>query len=51
MKAKSEEGHERNINDMTQVDEYKSPGEIKMHRQIKNSAYYESDDHEVEISD
>ena len=25
-KAEAEAGHERNINDMTQVDEYKSPG-------------------------
>ena len=33
LKAESEAGHERNINYMTQVDEYKSPGKIKMHQQ------------------
>ena len=27
LKAEAESGHERNINDMTQVDEYKYPGE------------------------
>ena len=29
LKAEDEAGHERNINDMTQVDEYKSPGKNK----------------------
>ena len=32
LKAEAEAGNERNINDMTQVDEYKSPGKIKMHQ-------------------
>ena len=51
MKSESEEGHERNINDMTQVDEYKSPGENKDASTINDSAYYELDEHKVEISD
>ena len=29
LKAEAKAGHERNIHDMTQVDEYKSPGENK----------------------
>ena len=33
LKAEAEAGHESNILDMTQVDEYKSPEKIKMHRQ------------------
>ena len=36
---------------MTQVDEYMSPGKNKDASTINNSAYYESDEHEVEISD
>ena len=31
LKSESEAGHERNINDITQVDEYKSPWKIKIH--------------------
>ena len=31
LKAEKEAGHERNILDMTQVDEYKSPGKMNMH--------------------
>ena len=50
-KAEAEEGHGRNINDMTQVDEYKSPGKNKDASTINDSAYYESDEHEIEISD
>ena len=50
LKAEAEEGHERNINDMTQVDEYKLPGENKDASMINDSAYYESDEHKVEIS-
>ena len=51
MIAEAEEGHERNINDMTQVDEYKSPVKNKDALTINDLAYYESDEHEVEISD
>ena len=36
---------------MTQVDEYKSPGKNKDASMINDSAYYKSDEHEVEISD
>ena len=36
---------------MMQLDEYKSPGKNKDASTINDSAYYESDDHEVEISD
>ena len=32
LKSEAKAGHERNINDMTQVDEYKSSGKNKMHR-------------------
>ena len=51
LKYEAEEGNERNINDMTPVDEYKSPGKNKDALTINDSAYYESDEHEVEISD
>ena len=36
---------------MTQVDEYKSPGENKDALTIKNLVYHKSDEHEDEISD
>ena len=51
LKAEEEAGHELNINNMTQVDEYKSPGKNKDASTINDSEYYKSDDHEVEISD
>ena len=51
MKAETKEGHERNINDITQVDEYKLPGKNKDASTINDLAYYKSDEHEVEISD
>ena len=51
MKTEAEEGHEHNINDMTQVDEYKSPGKNKDASTINDLAYYELDEHKVEISD
>ena len=51
LKAEVEEGNERNINDMMQVDEYKLPGGNKDASTVNNSAYYESDEHEVEIGD
>ena len=43
--------HERNINNMTQVDEYKSPGVYKDALTVNNSAYYNLDEYEDEISD
>ena len=36
---------------MMQVEEYKSPGKNKDASTINDSAYYKSDEHEVEISD
>ena len=51
LKSEAEAGHERNILDMTQVDEYKSPGKNKDASTINDSAYYKSDEHEDEISD
>ena len=44
LKDETEAGHERNINDMTQVDEYKSPGKIKDASTINDSAYHNSDE-------
>ena len=49
LKYEAEAGHERNINDITQVDEYKSHGENKYASTIHNLAYYNSDKHEDEI--
>ena len=51
LKSEAEAGHECNINDMTQVDEYKSPGKNKDASTVKNSAYHNSDEYEDEISD
>ena len=51
LKAEAKAGHERNINDMTQVDEYKSPGGNKDASKINDSAYNNSDKYEDEISD
>ena len=51
LEAKTKEGHERNINAVTQVDEYKSPGKNNDTSTINDSAYYKSNEHEVEISD
>ena len=51
LKAESEAGHECNINDMTQIDEYKLSGKNKDASTINNSAYYNSDKYEDEISD
>ena len=45
LKAEAEAGHERNINYMTQVDEYKSPGENKDASTINDSTYHNSDKH------
>ena len=41
LKAEAEEGHERKINDMTQVDEYELPGKNKDASTINDSEYYE----------
>ena len=48
---KKEAEHEHNILDMTQVDEYKSPWKNKDASTINNLAYYESNEHKVEIID
>ena len=42
LKAEAEAGYERNINDMTQIDEYKSPGENKDASTINDSEYHNS---------
>ena len=51
LKFEAKEGHEHNINDMTQVDKSKFPGKNKDALTINDSEYYESDDLKVEISD
>ena len=51
LKAEKEAGHERNILDMTQVDEYISPGKNKHASTVNDSAYHHLDDYEDEISD
>ena len=51
MKAEKKAGHERNILDMTQVDEYMSPGENKDALTVNNSGYHNLDEYEDEISD
>ena len=51
MKYEAEAWNERNINDMTQVDDYKSPGENKDASTINYLVYYKLNEHEVEISD
>ena len=51
MKDEKEAGNERNILDMTQVDEYTLPGKYKDASTVNDSAYHNSDDYEDEISD
>ena len=51
MKAEKEAGHERNILDMTQVDDYKSPWKDKDALKVNDLAYHNSDEYEDEISD
>ena len=51
MKSEKEAGHERNILDMTQVDEYMSPGKNKDASTVIDSAHHISDEYEDEISD
>ena len=49
--AEAKAGHERNINDMTQVYEYNSPWKNKDASTINDLAYHNSDEYEDEISD
>ena len=51
LKAEKEAGHERNILDMTQVDEYMLPGKNKDASTVNDSSYHNSDEYEDEISD
>ena len=51
MKAEKEAWHEHKILDMTQVDQYISPGKNKDASTVKDSAYHNSDDYKDEISD
>ena len=51
LKSESESGHERNINDMTQVDEYKLPGKNKDTSMINDLAYHNSYEYEDEVRD
>ena len=50
-KAEKEAGNEHNILDMTQVDEYMSPGKNKDASTVNDLAYHNSDECEDEISD
>ena len=50
MKSEKESGHERNILDMTQVDEYMSPEKNKDASTVNDSEYYNLDEYECEIS-
>ena len=49
MKSEKEAGHELNILDMTQVDEYMSPRKNKDASTVKDSAYHNLDEYEDEI--
>ena len=51
LKAKKEAGHERNILDMTQVEEYMSPGKNKYASTVNNLAYHNVDEYKYKISD
>ena len=51
LKDEEKSGHERNINNMTQVDEYNSPGENKDASTFNDSVYYNLDEYKDEISD
>ena len=50
LKAEEESGHERNINNMKQVDEYMSPGKNKDASTVNDLAYHNSDEYKYEIS-
>ena len=51
MKSEKEAGHERNILDMTQVDEYISPGKYKYASTVNDLAYHNLDEYKDEIID
>ena len=51
LKSEKEAGHDRNILDMKQVDEYMSPGKNKYASTVNESEYHNSDEYEDEISD
>ena len=51
LKSEKEAGHKRNIIDMTQVDDYKSPWKDKDASTVNDSAYNNLDEYEYEISD
>ena len=51
LKYENQEQHERNILDMIQVDDYKSPRKDKDSSKVNDSAYHNSDEYEDEISD
>ena len=51
LKAEAEAGHERKINDMIQVEEYKSPEKNKDALTINDTEYHNLDEYEDEISD
>ena len=51
LKAEKEAGHECNLLDMTQVDEFMSSGENKYATTVNDSVYHNLDDYEDEISD
>ena len=51
LKSEKEAGNERNILDMTQVDDYKPPWKDKYASTVNDSEYHNSDEYEDEISD
>ena len=51
LKSEKEAGNVSNILDMTQVDEYMSPGKYKDASTVNDSAYHNLDEYEDEISD
>ena len=50
LKAENEAGHERNILDLTQVDEYMLPGKNKYASTVNDSAYHNWDEYKDETS-
>ena len=51
MKSEEEAGHEHNINNMTQVDDYKSPWKDKDAKTVNDTAYTFLNSYDDEISD
>ena len=51
LKSEKEARHERNILDMTRVDDYKLPWKDKYASTINDQAYHNSDEYEDEIID